>query len=80
MKSVGMRTRSATPIQKSEKTRAVMRETRSVPTVKETKSARGVKERRSWMTRNVCDERKPCNLDCGFPGLGVQETATDNRG
>jgi hypothetical protein len=56
MNKVGTRTRSATPIQKSEKTAAVMKERRIVPTAKETKSRRGVAEKRSWMARNVCDE------------------------
>jgi hypothetical protein len=54
MNKVGTRTRRATPIQKSEKTAAVIRESRSVPIVKEKKIRRGVAERRSWIAKNVC--------------------------
>ena len=54
MKSVGIRTRSATPIQKREKRAAVMSERARTPTVKERKRARGVKERRMWMSRKDC--------------------------
>jgi len=53
MKRVGMRTSSATPIQKREKTSAVTNERRIVPIAKEAKSRRGVADRRSWMARNV---------------------------
>jgi hypothetical protein len=53
MKRVGTRTSKATPIQKRENKRAVMRESRTTPMVKDAKSARGVKERRSWVKRNV---------------------------
>jgi hypothetical protein len=54
MNSVGMRTRSTTPIQKREKSRALIRERKRVPAVKERKSARGVKERTSCMKRKDC--------------------------
>ena len=54
MKSVGTSTRSATPIQKSEKRSAVMSERKRTPREKERKSAMGVKERMSWERRKVC--------------------------
>lgn len=53
MKSVGTSTSSATPIQKSEKRRAVMSERKRTPREKERKSAMGVKERMSWERRKV---------------------------
>lgn len=55
MKSVGMRTSNATPIQKSEKSSARVRESRRVPRVKERKRASGVKVRTSWRARNDCE-------------------------
>lgn len=51
MKSTGTRTKRAAPIQKREKSRALMKEKRMVAMVKEVKSSRGVKERRSWIRR-----------------------------
>jgi hypothetical protein len=52
MKSVGTRTRSAMPIQKREKRRAVMKERARAPSTNERKRATGVKERRNWISRN----------------------------
>jgi hypothetical protein len=52
-KSVGTSTRSATPIQKSEKSRAVINASRTVPMTKEAKRAMGVKESTIWMNKKA---------------------------
>jgi hypothetical protein len=54
MKSVGMRMRSATPIQKMENTSAVTMERASMPSAKEMKIASGVQQTRSWTRRKDC--------------------------
>jgi hypothetical protein len=48
-KSVGTRRRSAMPIQKREKRRAVMKERASVPRAKARNRAMGVNERTNWI-------------------------------
>ena len=48
-----MRRRRATPIQKSEKRRAVMKDSASVPRAKERKRAMGVEEMITWIRRKV---------------------------
>ncbi len=53
-KRVGASTRRAQPIQKREKRRAEMKDTRRVAVTNEAKRRRGVNERRSWMRRKVC--------------------------
>jgi len=51
---VGRSSSSATPIQKSEKTSAAIRERERTPRAKEAKRRRGVRERESWIARNDC--------------------------
>lgn len=56
MKRVGTRTKSAMPIQKREKRRAVMKERASVPSAKARNRATGVKERRVCIRTKVCNK------------------------
>jgi hypothetical protein len=53
-KRVGMRRRSAMPIQNRENMTAATRDTAIIPAVKETKSRRGVRDRPNWIARNAC--------------------------
>ena len=61
-KRVGTSTRSAVPIQKSEKKRAVTKDKRIVAIEKEAKRATGVKERMNWMERKDCHQRVSTGL------------------
>lgn len=54
MSSTGIRTRSATPIQKRAKLTATMAVKTTTPKTKEAKMAMGMKERRSCTKRNDC--------------------------
>ena len=60
MKSVGTRRRSATPIQKRENRRAVMKERTSVPRAKARNIATGVEESRNWIRTKVYDKLAFC--------------------
>jgi hypothetical protein len=56
IKSVGTRTRSATPVQKRENRRAVIKERASVPRAKARNRATGVEDRMNWIRTNVCND------------------------